>query len=95
MVARNVVVKSLSPTNPFRSRFDSGHRQIGDLSWFESSVEGYFFFHFFLFFPPSLSFFSFLFIFFPFVISSDYSMRNKIVDLSRVGLGGTVSCMGG
>ena len=30
MVARNVVV-SFRTTNPFRSRFDSGHRQIGDL----------------------------------------------------------------
>ena len=28
MVARNVVV-SFRTTNPFRSRFDSGHRQIG------------------------------------------------------------------
>lgn len=30
MVARNVVV-NFRTTNPFRSRFDSGHRQIGDL----------------------------------------------------------------
>ena len=43
MVARNVVVQKLRTTNPFRSRFDSGHRQIGDFSWFESSNEGYFF----------------------------------------------------
>ena len=49
MVARNVVVHNLRTTNPFRSRFDSGHRQIGDFSWFESSIEGYIFFFFLIF----------------------------------------------
>ena len=47
MVARNVVVITLRTTNPFRSRFDSGHRQIGEFGWFDSSVEGYFFYFLF------------------------------------------------
>ena len=77
MVARNVVVMSLSPTNPFRSRFDSGHRQIGDFSWFKSSNEGYFFNFFSSFFLSSFFLFFSLF-YFPFVISSGYYIRIKL-----------------
>ena len=65
MVARNVVVHT---TNPFRSRFDSGHRQIGDFSWFKSSTQGFFF----------SFFFSFPFLYLTF---TDFHVRDKIVRL--------------
>ena len=43
MVARNVVVR-FRTTNPFRSRFDSGHRQIGDLAGSSPANKVFFFF---------------------------------------------------